>query len=193
MVWEVKHVLLTPKDENGLPAECLHLIVARNVRDIGAVKYFVSNAPAETPVKELLHVAFSRGRVERCFEDQKTELGFDHFEGRSYVGLKRHQAITAVSHLFLSETQQQLRGEKSGVDRLSGADGGSRSSALLGTGATCRQADHRGRGSRTRLHATAQRRSSRKPYSNNSQETGGVEHPPHRTTPMRMEQKLALW
>ncbi len=83
-------------------------------------------------MKELLHVAFSRWRVERCFEDQKTELGFDHFEGRSYVGLKRHQAITAVSHLFLSETQQQLRGEKSGVGRLSGADGGSRSSAYPG-------------------------------------------------------------
>jgi SRSO17 transposase len=192
MVWEVKQVLLTPKDENGLPAECLHLIVARNVRDIGAVKYFVSNAPAETPVKELLHVAFSRWRVERCFEDQKTELGFDHFEGRSYVGLKRHQAITAVSHLFLSETQQQLRGEKPGVDRLSGADGGSRSSALLGTGATCRQADHRGRGNRTRLHATAQRRSSRKPYSNNSQETRDTQHTPHRTTPVRMGHKLAL-
>jgi SRSO17 transposase len=34
-------------------------------------------------------VAFSRWRVERCFEDQKTELGFDHFEGRSYRGLIR--------------------------------------------------------------------------------------------------------
>ena len=39
--------------------------------------------PPATPVKELLHVAFSRWRVERCFEDQKTEWGFDHFEGRS--------------------------------------------------------------------------------------------------------------
>jgi SRSO17 transposase len=62
MVWETKHVLLTPKDENGLPATALHLIVARNVRDVLAVKYFVSNAPSETPVKELLHVAFSRWR-----------------------------------------------------------------------------------------------------------------------------------
>ncbi len=31
MVWEVKHVMLVPKDENGLPAEPLHLILARNV------------------------------------------------------------------------------------------------------------------------------------------------------------------
>ena len=113
MVWEVKHVMLVPKDENGLPAEPMHLILARNVRDVLAVKVFVSNAAPDTPVKELLHVAFlTARRVERCFEDQKTELGFDHFEGRSYRGLKRHQAITAVSHLFLSEVRQQLRGEK---------------------------------------------------------------------------------
>ena len=192
MVWEIKHVLLTPKDENGLPAKPLHLIVARNVRDILAGEILRQQRPDETPVKELLHVAFSRWRVERCFEDQKTELGFDHFEGRSYLGLKRHQAITAVSHLFLSETQQELRGEKSGVDGLSGPHGGSRAGALVGTGTQGRQADPRGRGSRTRLHAAAQRRGSPQPHANNSQETRGTGHPPDRTTPLRMEQKLAL-
>ena len=51
MVWEVKHVMLVPKDENGLPAEPLHLILARNVRDVLAVKFFVSNAAPDTPVK----------------------------------------------------------------------------------------------------------------------------------------------
>jgi len=141
MVWESKQVLLTPKDENGLPAESLHLIVARNVRDLSAVKYFLSNAAPETPLKELLHVAFSRWRVERCFEDQKTELGFDHFEGRSYVGLKRHQAITAVSHLFLSETHQERRGEKPGVDGLPGPHGGGGAGPLVGTGRQGRQTD----------------------------------------------------
>ncbi len=38
MVWEIKRVPLVPKDENGLPATALHLIVARNVRDILDVK-----------------------------------------------------------------------------------------------------------------------------------------------------------
>ncbi len=134
MVWEIKRVPLVPKDENGLPATALHLIVARNVRDILDVKFFVSNAPPDTSVRELLHVAFSRWRVERCFEDQKTELGFDHFEGRSYRGLVRHQAITAVSHLFLSEVRQQLRGEKSGVDRLPSPHRRRRAGALVGAG-----------------------------------------------------------
>jgi SRSO17 transposase len=192
MVWETKHVLLTPKDENGLPATALHLIVARNVRDVLAVKYFVSNAPSETPVKELLHVAFSRWRVERCFEDQKTELGFDHFEGRSYLGLKRHQAITAVSHLFLSETQQELRGEKSGVDSLSGPHRGGGAGTLVGAGTNGRPTDPRCRGGRAQIHAAAQRPGAPLPHSNNLQETRGVGHPPDRPTPLRMGQELAL-
>jgi SRSO17 transposase len=192
MVWETKHVLLTPKDEKGLPAEPLHLIVARNVRDILAVKYFVSNAPRETPVKELLHVAFSRWRVERCFEDQKTELGFDHFEGRSYLGLKRHQAITAVSHLFLSETQQELRGGKSGVDGLSGSHRSGRAGPLVGAGTKGRQTDPRCCGGRTQIHAAAQRPGAPQPHSNKSQETRSAGHPLDRPTPLRMGQELAL-
>jgi SRSO17 transposase len=38
----------------------------------------------------LLLVAFSRWRVERCFQDDKSEIGLDQYEGRRYLGLKRH-------------------------------------------------------------------------------------------------------
>jgi len=192
MVWEVKHVELTPKDENGLPAAPLHLIVARNVRDVLKVKFFVSNAPPETPVKELLHVAFSRWRVERCFEDQKTELGFDHFEGRSYRGLIRHQAITAVSHLFLSEVRQQLRGEKPGVDRLSGPHCGGRAGALLGPGTNRRPIDSRRGSGRTRIHAKAQCPGASLPHQNHTPKTRRIGHPTDRPAPLRMEHNLAL-
>ena len=44
------------------------------------------------------------------------ELGFDHFEGLHYQGLKRHQCITAVSHLFLAETKMELMKKKSRVN-----------------------------------------------------------------------------
>jgi SRSO17 transposase len=192
MVWEIKHVMLVPKGENGLPAAPLHLIVARNVRDVLAVKFFVSNAPSETPLAELLHVAFSRWRVERCFEDQKTELGFDHFEGRSYVGLKRHQAITAASHLFLSEVKQELRGEKSGADCLPGADRGGGPGALVGTRPNRRPTYTRRRGSGNRLHPETQRAGTPLPHANNSQKTRRTRHSPDRPTTVRMEQNLAL-
>ena len=118
MVWEVKHVWFYPRGVDGLPQEGAHLLVARNVLEPEKIKFFVGHAPREIPLGVLLKVAFSRWRVERCFEDEKTELGFDHFEGRSYVGLMRHQTITAVTHLFLARTHQVWRGEKSRTDSL---------------------------------------------------------------------------
>ena len=115
MVWECKHTFLTVKDESGLPGARLHLIIARNVLDPDEVKFFVSNAPPQTGVGTLLLVAFSRWRVERCFEDGKSELGLDQYEGRRYLGLKRHLALSAVSYLFLARVRQGW-GEKPGVD-----------------------------------------------------------------------------
>jgi SRSO17 transposase len=121
MVWEVKHVLMTVKDEKGLPGMRLHLVVARNVLEPTEIKFFVSNAPPETSVQTLLLVAFSRWRVERCFEDQKQEVGLDQWEGRHWLGLKRHLILTSVSYLFLARVRENLRGEKSGTDGVPGA------------------------------------------------------------------------
>lgn len=118
MVWEVKHVRMTVKDEKGLPGMRLHLVVARNVLDPTEIKFFVSNAPPETGVPTLLLVAFSRWRVERCFEDQKQEVGLDQWEGRHWLGLKRHLILTSVSYLFLARIRENLRGKKSGTDRV---------------------------------------------------------------------------
>ncbi len=122
LVWEVKHVRFYPQTAEGDPAKPVHLLVARNVLAPQEVKFFLSNAPPRTRPPRLLLVAFSRWRIERCFEDGKTELGFDHYEGRQYEGLLRHQQVTAVTFLFLARVQQQWWGEKSGTDAVPGAD-----------------------------------------------------------------------
>ncbi len=122
-VWEVKAAPIYLK-RDGLPTWPHWLIVARNVRDPEEVKYFISNAPPGTPLEVLLHVAFRRYQVERCFAEEKGELGMDHFEVRNYTSLKRHLLITAVSHLFLAKTQEQWREKKSAPDRLPTAPGG---------------------------------------------------------------------
>jgi SRSO17 transposase len=123
MAWEAKSILIYPKNEDGLPERTYRLVVARNVAAPDEVKFFVTNAPPEAPLPALLLVAFSRWRVERCFEDEKGELGLDHYEGRKYRGLKRHMILTAVSHSFLARVHQELRGEKPGAGGVSGADG----------------------------------------------------------------------
>jgi SRSO17 transposase len=122
LVWHVKHVLIHIKDEQELPTGPYHLLVCTHPLT-GEVKYFLSNAPADTPLSKLLRVAFGRWRIERCFEDGKGEVGLDHWEGRRWLGLKRHLILTTVSYLFLAQACQRLRGKKSRVDRLPGACG----------------------------------------------------------------------
>ena len=48
MVWEAKHAMLIRPGVDGLPAETLHLLIARNVLDEEEVKFFLSNAPQPT-------------------------------------------------------------------------------------------------------------------------------------------------
>jgi len=121
MVWEVKHIMITVQNEKGLPGMGMHLMVARNPLKPEEIKFFVSNAAPETKVQTLLLVGFSRWRVERCFEDAKQEVGLDQWEGRRWLGLKRHLILTLVSYLFLARVREELRGKKSGPDRVPGA------------------------------------------------------------------------
>lgn len=89
------------------------LIVARNLAT-GEVKYFLSNAPADTALERLLRVAFCRWNVEHAFRVVKTEIGFSDFEGRSYIGLTRHMILCLIVMGFTAEHTDRLRGEKSG-------------------------------------------------------------------------------
>lgn len=121
MVWEAKATAIYLK-RDGLPTWAHWLVIARNVENPEEIKFFIANAPAGTPLEVLLHVGFSRWHVERCFEDEKTELGLSHFEVRNYQSLRRHLIVTSITHLFLAEVHQQWRGEKSRVDGVPGPD-----------------------------------------------------------------------
>ena len=118
VVWEVKQAPWVMKNDQGLPGLDLQLVVARNVLNTDEIKYFICHAPSSTEVSTLLLVAFSRWRVERCFEDQKQEIGLDAWEGRKWLSLQRHLILSSVSFLFLAQVREELRGEKLRVNRL---------------------------------------------------------------------------
>lgn len=193
VVWECKHVFLTIKDDNGLPGARLHLVIARNVLDPAEIKYFISNAPPQTSVGTLLWVAFSRWRVERCFEDQKSEIGLDQYEGRRYLGLKRHLALSAVSYLFLAQVREDGRGGKSRADRVPVAHGYGGSGAdvefeeFVGDEAAAGQG-----GTEDQVSSAAQCPSSQEPYQDNTPETASPGHPTRRASTLPMELNLAL-
>lgn len=107
-VWETRAVRFRATEEK-IPGEEQWLVIARNTLNPDEIKYFFSNAPADTPVSTLLHVAFCRWHVERLFQESKTEVGFDHYEGRTWLGWVRHLVLTTASILFLAEQRKRLR------------------------------------------------------------------------------------
>jgi SRSO17 transposase len=71
------------------------------------IKYFFINLPASAPVKQLVRLAHQRWAIEQQYQELKTELGFDHFEGRSYPGWQHHVVLTAVAYAFLQRERMR--------------------------------------------------------------------------------------
>jgi SRSO17 transposase len=67
----------------------------------GERSYYVSNLPSTTPLKALVRIARSRWAIEVQYRDLKSELGLDHFEGRSYPGWNHHAILAAMTFTFL--------------------------------------------------------------------------------------------
>jgi SRSO17 transposase len=67
----------------------------------GERKYYFSNLPETTPLRQLAITARSRWAIEQQYRDLKTELGLDHFEGRSYPGWGHHAVLAAITFTFL--------------------------------------------------------------------------------------------
>ena len=192
MVWEIKHCRFTPKGEDGLPGEPMHLIIARDILNPAEMKFFVSNAPPEAPIRELLLVGFSRWRVERCFEGQKSEIGLDHYEGRRYVGLKRHLTLSAVSYLFLARMRQEFGGEKPGADGVPGARCDRRLHPVLVAGPDSPKETSGTDGGEDPAGAAAECPGTEVPYQEDAAQTPQIGHQAHRTPTLYMGQDLAL-
>ncbi len=105
-VWEIRVTRFVPSVNGGSEGECW-LLIAHNVLT-GEMKYFLSNAPENCPASALGYVAFSRWRVERCFQDLKGEVGLDHFEVHKYQPLVRHLKLALAGMLFLAMERKQL-------------------------------------------------------------------------------------
>jgi SRSO17 transposase len=191
LVWRVKHVLIYVKNEQGLPEGPHHLLVCYHPFT-GEIKYFFSNAPAETPVNKLLRVAFGRWPIERCFEDGKGEIGLDHWEGRRWIGLKRHLILTSVSYLFLAKTCERLREKKSGVDHLPGAHGGRCDRAGSATRSTAEGTFVREDCQAHRIPPTTQCLCSGQPHKRHHQQAALREHQIDRPAAMPRKHELAL-
>jgi SRSO17 transposase len=85
--------------QQHLPGEEVWLVGEH--RSTGERKYYLSNMPAETPLKQLAGAIKARWVCEQAHQQLKEELGLDHFEGRSWQGLYRHALMSMIAFAFL--------------------------------------------------------------------------------------------
>jgi SRSO17 transposase len=76
-------------------------------RSVAPMKWYVSNLPPTTPLRTLVRAAHQRWAIEQQYQQLKTELGFDHFEGRSFLGWHRHVVLTALAYTWLQQERRR--------------------------------------------------------------------------------------
>jgi SRSO17 transposase len=64
-------------------------------------RYWLSNLPEHTSLRELVYWAKIRWWIEQNYQQLKHELGLDHFEGRSWSGWHHHVTLTMMAFNFL--------------------------------------------------------------------------------------------
>jgi SRSO17 transposase len=73
------------------------------------VKYYVSNAAAETPLATLALVTGCRYRIEEFFEEGKSYLGMAQYEARAWSSWHHHMSLVGLAHLYVTLTRLRLK------------------------------------------------------------------------------------
>lgn len=85
-------------------------------RASGERKYYLTNHPVDTPLRTLAAAIKARWVCEQAHQQLKEELGLDHFEGRSWLGLHHHALFTMLAFTFLQHQRLRTRrGKKNGA------------------------------------------------------------------------------
>ena len=98
------------RGQQHLPGEEVWLVGEH--RSTGERKYYLSNLPADTPLKKLAGAIKARWVCEQAHQQLKEELGLDHFEGRSWPGLHRHALMSMIAFAFLQARRLKAAGRK---------------------------------------------------------------------------------
>jgi SRSO17 transposase len=96
------------RNNQHMPGEEVWLVGER--RASGERKYYLSNLPSDTALKQLAATIKARWICEQAHQQMKEELGLDHFEGRSWTGLHRHALMTLIAFAFLQHQRLAAAG-----------------------------------------------------------------------------------
>jgi SRSO17 transposase len=99
---------------DGIPGRACWLVWRRNL-DGSELKYYFSNAPADTPLLKLAQVGGVRWVIETEFQTYKGEAGLDEYEARSWPSWYHHITMAMLAGAFLLTLEQDW-GEKAAPD-----------------------------------------------------------------------------
>lgn len=71
-------------------------------------KFWLSNAPPSAPFDELIQLITLRWRIERDYQELKSEFGLDHYEGRGWRGFHHHGVLSIAAYAFLAAERARL-------------------------------------------------------------------------------------
>ena len=89
------------KDKGAARAPEEWLLIEWPAGEKAPTKYWLSTVAEDTPLAGLVDIAKLRWRVERDYQDLKSELGLAHFEGRSWRGFHHHATLCIAAYGFL--------------------------------------------------------------------------------------------
>jgi SRSO17 transposase len=93
-----------PAYAHGEPArgrEPLWLLIEWRDGEPEPANYFLCSLPTRFSKKRLIRIVMQRWRTERVYEDLKSELGLDHFEGRRFTGWHHHVSVALCCYAFI--------------------------------------------------------------------------------------------
>lgn len=95
------------------------LVAIRSREEDGGWKhdYYLSNAPADTPLAIFGRVANAQHRVEECLKRAKSEAGLADYQVRTWLGWHHHTTLSLIATWYL--VQETRRGKK-GDPRVDG-------------------------------------------------------------------------
>lgn len=85
------------------------LLCERGLGPTGRRRHYLVSLPASASLTQLVRLAHHRWAIEQHYQDFKTELGLDHFEGRSFPGWQHHMVISAIAYAFVQRERIRPR------------------------------------------------------------------------------------
>jgi SRSO17 transposase len=107
--WQRQRVLLVA-DADVIGEQWL--LIRRSGKQQVNYRFYLSNAPLDTTMDDLVAVIHARHRIEDLFGEAKSEVGMADYEVRHWHGWHRHMTLVMLAYTWLKLVQHREREKK---------------------------------------------------------------------------------